>query len=37
MRVKCEIARDMLKGDECHEVRIKLMKSDTERYPFKDD
>lgn len=35
--VECKIVQDMLKGDDCYELRLKLKESRDERFPFKDD
>lgn len=37
MNVECNIVRDMLKGDDANELRLKLVSQGTESYPFKDD
>jgi hypothetical protein len=37
MDVEARFAQDMLKGDECYEIRLKLLEHKDERFPFKDD
>jgi hypothetical protein len=37
MDVECRFVRDMLQGDEVYEMRLKLLSSSNEAYPFKDD
>lgn len=35
--VECSFVRDVLAGDDVHEMRLRLLSSSTEAYPFKDD
>lgn len=35
--VECHFVRDMLKGDDAFEIRLKLMEQRPEDFPFKDD
>ncbi len=37
MDVECSFVRDVLRGDDVYEMRLKLLSSSTEAYPFKDD
>lgn len=37
MQAECEFIKDMLRGDDCYEIRLKLISRDSEQYPFKDD
>eukprot|EP00879_Flechtneria_rotunda_P006619 GHRR01006956.1.p1 GENE.GHRR01006956.1~~GHRR01006956.1.p1 ORF type:complete len:182 (+),score=51.71 GHRR01006956.1:264-809(+) len=37
MEVDCRFVQDMLKGDECYELRLRLKEHKNEQYPFKDD
>ena len=37
MSVECEFRKDMLRGDDCYELRVKLTAHEAEQYPFKDD
>lgn len=37
MDVECSFVKDMLRGDDVYEMRLKLLSSSTESYPFKDD
>mmetsp|Transcript_14455 Transcript_14455/g.25536 ORF Transcript_14455/g.25536 Transcript_14455/m.25536 type:complete len:182 (-) Transcript_14455:70-615(-) len=37
MHVQCRFLRDMLKGDDAFEIRVKLTEQQPEHYPFKDD
>ncbi|EFN52425.1 hypothetical protein CHLNCDRAFT_138928 [Chlorella variabilis] len=37
MDVECAFVRDVLRGDDVYEIRLKLLSSSTEAYPFKDD
>jgi hypothetical protein len=37
MEVDCTFVKDMLRGDEVNEMRLKLISSSPEVYPFKDD
>lgn len=35
--VECRIVQDMLKGDDCHELRMKLKEHRDEKFPYKED
>ena len=37
MRVESWFVRDMLRGDDTYEIRLKLLEVVPEEYPFKDD
>ena len=37
MNVECSIVKDVLKGDDVTELRMKLLSSGPETYPYKDD
>jgi len=37
MDVEVRIVGDMLKGDEVHELRLKLKEHRNEEFPYKDD
>jgi len=37
MEVDCWFIQDMLKGDECYEMRLRLKEHKDETFPFKDD
>ena len=37
MNVECSIVKDVLKGDDVTELRVKLLSSGPETYPYKDD
>ena len=37
MRVESWFVRDMLRGDDAYEIRVKLLEIVPEEYPFKDD
>ncbi|KAI7839104.1 hypothetical protein COHA_007109 [Chlorella ohadii] len=37
MEVECTFVRDVLQGDDANEMRLKLLSSSTETYPFKDE
>ena len=37
MDVDVQVASDMLKGDEAHELRLKLKEQRDETFPFKED
>lgn len=37
IEVDCRFVQDMLKGDECYELRLCLKEHKDESYPFKDD
>lgn len=37
MDVECKFLQDMLKGDECYEIRLVLKEHKDEKYPFKED
>lgn len=37
MSVECEFRKDMLKGEDCYEIRIKLISHEPELLPFKED
>ncbi|KAL4422528.1 hypothetical protein ABPG75_008725 [Micractinium tetrahymenae] len=37
MDVECTFVRDVLQGDDVYEMRLKLLSSSPETYPFKDD
>lgn len=37
MTVEAEFNKDMLRGDDCYEIRLKLISHEPEHYPFKDD
>ena len=37
MKVDCNIVKDVLKGDEVTELRVKLLSIENEIYPYKDD
>jgi hypothetical protein len=37
MEVDCWFIHDMLKGDECYEMRLRLKEHKDETFPFKDD
>ena len=35
--VECTWVRDMLRGDDAYEMRLKMLASHNESYPFKDE
>lgn len=35
--VECSFARDVLRGDDAYELRLRLISQSSEQYPFKDD
>ena len=35
--VECRFVQDILKGDDCYELRIKLKQHRDEKFPFNDD
>lgn len=37
IEVDCRFVQDMLKGDECYELRLSLKEHKDEAFPFKDD
>eukprot|EP00898_Chlorokybus_atmophyticus_P002277 jgi/Chlat1/304/Chrsp1S03181 len=37
MKVECQFVRDVLRGDDANEIRLKLIEIVPEEYPFKDD
>jgi len=37
IEVDCRFVQDMLKGDECYELRLCLKEHKDEAFPFKDD
>ena len=37
IEVDCRFVQDMLKGDECYELRLCLKEHKDESFPFKDD
>ena len=37
MDVECSWVKDMLRGDDCYEMRLKLVAAHNESYPFKDE
>ncbi|GAX75746.1 hypothetical protein CEUSTIGMA_g3189.t1 [Chlamydomonas eustigma] len=37
MDVECRIIQDMLKGDDCYELRIKLKEHKDEKFPYTED
>eukprot|EP00270_Netrium_digitus_P017598 TRINITY_DN6501_c0_g1_i3.p1 TRINITY_DN6501_c0_g1~~TRINITY_DN6501_c0_g1_i3.p1 ORF type:complete len:127 (+),score=48.77 TRINITY_DN6501_c0_g1_i3:210-590(+) len=37
LRIEAQFVRDMLKGDEAFEIRVKLLEQVAEEYPYKDD
>ena len=37
INVSCSFERDVLKGDDAYELRLRLISQNTEQYPFKDD
>lgn len=37
MDVECRFVQDMLKGDECYELRLRLKEHKDEAFPYKDD
>ena len=37
MEVEVRWVQDMLKGDECYEMRLKLKEHRDEKFPYKDD
>lgn len=37
IEVDCRFVQDMIKGDECYELRLCLKDHKDESYPFKDD
>ena len=37
MDVEAKLAQDMLKGDDCYEIRLRLKDHRNEQFPFKDD
>ncbi|KAK9817214.1 hypothetical protein WJX72_011175 [[Myrmecia] bisecta] len=37
INVECSFVKDMLRGDEVYEMRLKLLSHGAESYPFKDD
>lgn len=37
MKTEVNWVRDMLRGDDAYELRVKLLKQVPEEYPYKDD
>ena len=37
MDVECRLVQDMLKGDDCYELRMKLREHKDEAFPYKED
>ena len=37
MSVECSLGRDVLKGDDVTELKVKLISLGPETYPYKDD
>jgi hypothetical protein len=37
MDVECRFVQDMLKGDDCYELRIKLKEHKDETFPYNED
>jgi len=37
MDVKCEFVKDVLRGDDTTEIKLRLVAAQAEQYPFKDD
>lgn len=37
MDVECSFEKDMLRGDDMNEIRLKFVSAAPEQYPFKDD
>ena len=37
MEVECRWVSDMLRGDDCYELRLKLKEHRDEKFPYKDD
>lgn len=37
IEVNCRFVQDMLRGDECYEMRLTLKEHRDEAFPFKDD
>ena len=37
MRTEVRWVRDVLRGDDAYEIRLKLLKQVAEEYPYKDD
>lgn len=37
INVECSFARDVLRGDDAYELRLRLISQSSEQYPFKDD
>jgi hypothetical protein len=37
INVECGFERDVLRGDDAYELRLRLISQNTEQYPFKDD
>jgi hypothetical protein len=35
--VSCTLAKDVLRGDDVSELRLRLLSASPETYPFKDD
>ncbi len=37
MDVECRIVQDMLKGDDCYELRMRLKEHKDEKFPYTED
>lgn len=37
INVACSFVKDVLRGDESYELRLRLISQNAESYPFKDD
>ena len=37
MDVECRLVQDMLKGDDCYELRMKLKEHKDEAFPYQED
>lgn len=37
MDVEAKLVQDMLKGDDCFEIRLRLKQHKDEQFPYKDD
>lgn len=37
MRTEVKFVRDLLRGDDAYEIRLKLVEQVPEEYPYKDD
>lgn len=37
INVECKFVKDMLRGDDAYEMRLKFLAQNAEQYPYKED